>query len=306
MGQLYTDVQTALGREPSLGPMPDPRAWSYRTFLRLAGVGFVARDESNLTSLRQLFESEITATALLSRLHSCEEDDPARDIHSRMDELGFDVLAVRGQDGAIYGYVAADELKDGTVREHARVFHPRELISDSTPIIEVLDVLRAQPRVFVVSGNHVFGIVTRADLQKPAVRLVVFGLVTLLESQLSQLVRKFYPDDAWRELLKQPRIDAAQRLYEERVARNEEMDLVDCLQLADKRDLLIRTAETRRLLGFESKTKAKNFLEEIEKVRNRIAHAQDLVTGTTWEELIRLVEELDLLVERVEAEEPAP
>jgi hypothetical protein len=220
-----------------------------------------------------------------------------------MHALGFDVLGVR-RSGRVVGYLEAETASAGNVADHVRNFHASELVSDSTPIVEVLDALRTRPRIFVISGNHVFGIITRADLQKPAVRIAVFGLVSLFEAQLSRLVQDTYPKGEWQNRLSETRLEAAQRIYKERVARNEEIDLVDCVQLADKRDLLLRADLSQEVLRFPSKSAAKRFFSELEKLRNKLAHSQDLVTGSSWDTLIPLIEELDLLVERIESSYP--
>ena len=86
--------------------------------------------------------------------------------------------------------------------------------------------------------------------------------------------------------------ETSQKLYKERKARNEEIDLADCLQICDKRDLILKLVGYGEL-GFESKGKAERLFEDAENLRNRLAHSQDLVLGTSWAEVIDLAASLD-------------
>lgn len=213
---------------------------------------------------------------------------------------GFDVAGVMEEEkGRVIGFVAAEELNDQTVREHTKPLQAEDLVSEVTSIGDLLRVLRARGRTFVLVGSEVRGIVTVADLNKPPIRVYLFGLVSLVEMHLRFWVRKGYPDGSWKAKLSASRLEAAKKLYAERERRNEHMDLLDCLQFCDKRDLLLRNDELRKELGIEKKADGEELLEKIEKLRNRLAHSQqDLVDGTSWPELIDLIETMEALVHR--------
>jgi hypothetical protein len=49
--------------------------------------------------------------------------------------------------------------------------------------------------------------------------------------------------------------------------------LADCLRFCDKRERVLANAALRRLLGFESEKTGKEILEEIEHLRDDLAHA---------------------------------
>jgi len=51
---------------------------------------------------------------------------------------------------------------------------------------------------------------------------------------------------------------------------------VDCLQMADKRDLLLASPELVGRLGYESKRLLKDALKSVERVRDLVAHSQSL------------------------------
>src|SRR5690606_17006974 len=100
--------------------------------------------------------------------------------------------------------------------------------SDSTALIEAMPLLAERDRLFVLGGDRSVAIVTRGDLQKAPVRMYLNGVVVLLEMQTLRLVRILYSGDDWIAVLGRNRLAAARALFEERVRRNEQIDLVDC------------------------------------------------------------------------------
>lgn len=256
------------------------------------------RKGTSVSELRELFETGITAQAIEEPLQCCAGNDPACEIAERMHELGFDFIGIKTlAEGDVIGYINACDLNQGLCQEYAQKFDLPDLISNSTPLINVLPILRDKQRVFVLSENTITGIITRADLQKPPVRILLFGLVSLLELHLSYLVRKYYPNNSWKHKLNEQRIIYAERIMSERVARNESLDLIDCLQFCDKRDLSASHPRIRQVLRFESRHSGVDLIEKIEKLRDKLAHSQDIVEGTTWEEIIPLAENIERLIQ---------
>lgn len=142
-----------------------------------------------------------------------------------------------------------------SVKDHSEPLRAEHLVSDATPLGELLSLLRSKERVFVLVGSDVKGIITFADLNKPAVRVYLFGLISLLEMHLRFWVLKSYGSEGWQQELKDERLLAANELQAERRGRNEEIALLDCLQFCDKRDLIVAKADLRTKLGLSSKSK---------------------------------------------------
>jgi hypothetical protein len=220
-------------------------------------------------------------------------------VRKSMEKLDFDVMGII-QEGVTDGYVERSLLGTGPCRNYQRIFHPSELIAESTPLMDLLPILRDLPRVFVLYRNRVSGIVTQGDLQKSPVRMLLFGLLTLLEMLLLRLVQTHYPRDSWLKYLKSVRLESAKKLQAERQARNEAIELADCLQFCDKRELVLRCLEIRRHLGFKSKEIGERVLKSAENLRNKLAHAQDIVSGSSWSRVITLIKRVEALLERGE------
>jgi len=256
------------------------------------------RNGTRLAELRSLLGSGITARAILEPLQSCPAAAAADEMADILQRRSFDVAGVQSQrDGPVIGFVERETLKGGVVRHHIKPLTADQLISDATALPSVLSVLKARQHAFVLIGPSVEGIVTRTDLNKPPVRVYLFGLISLLEMHLGFWVKDGYGEDAWREKLKAGRLKAARKLQADRRKRHQEASLAECLQFCDKRDLVLVRNDLRGNMGFGATARARGLLQRAEDLRNVLAHSQqDLVQGSSWQEVIELVEWVETVV----------
>ena len=91
---------------------------------------------------------------------------------------------------------------------------------------------------------------------------------------------------------------SARKFYGERQSRNEDIDLLDCLQFSDKKEVIVHCQSLQRLFG-DSKQKVQHFLEDCERLRNDLAHVQD-VPSHSWPEVVRLAEQIETLLEALD------
>ncbi|MBI4188291.1 MAG: hypothetical protein HY529_03685 [Chloroflexi bacterium] len=257
--------------------------------------------KSTSKELLNLFEDSILVRHIAEELEFCEDDENMDIAQKKMDERDFDVLGI-AKNAIVYGYVNRHSLGKGHCEQYTHTFHPSELIAESTPLLGLLLILHDKPRVFVLEGNCVNSIVTRGDLQKAPVRMLLFGMVSLLEMQLLRIIEDHYPSDSWQKqgILKSKRIEEANKLFYERQQRNETIDLADCLQFCDKREIVLKTPEILKALGFGGKEKTERFLKETEKLRDKLAHSQDVVTGSSWPEILDLVKDMKTILGKLE------
>lgn len=252
-----------------------------------------------LGEIKELFEHGITVKYITEKLQSCDANEDACAVIESMEASDFDVMGIE-EEGIAYGYVEHSCLITGPCRNYQHIFHPSELISESTPLVDLFPILCNAPRVFVLDGNRVTGIITRGDLQKAPVRMFLFALETLLEMFLLNLIQFYYPRDSWQKILKKKRLEAVRRLHHERQARNEAIGFSDCLQLCDKRELVLKCPQAREYLGFKTKRAGDLMLKEVEYLRNKLAHAQDIISGSSWPQVIRLAIAVEAILERCE------
>ncbi len=258
--------------------------------------------KSKSGDLRDLFEHSIKVSHIAEKLQYCQADDYATTVHERMEECDFDVMGIAEGD-LVYGYVERCSLATGLCGQYENKFHISDLITESAPLLDLLPILHDKPRIFVSERNQVKRIVTRGDLQKAPVRMLLFGLVSLLEMQLLRVMRSYYRENkSWqsKKLIEQKRLNKAKKELAKRQKRNEAIDLADCLQFCDKWEIVLKTSAIRKALNLGSKTKVEKLLRDAEELRNNLAHSQDLVVGSSWSEVINLVHDIQSLLKKIE------
>jgi len=185
------------------------------------------------------------------------------------------VLGVR-REGSVAGWAGAANLAGGTVGECARAFRPGEVLEETDGFHSVLSALAGAEHVFVEWLGEVAAVITRRDLQKPPLRMWLFGAITVLDTNLTWAIEQLYPGDSWHRCVTPHRYEKAQALHAERQRRGDGCRLADCLQIKDKADILMREDNALALLGLKSRREADRFTRDIEMLRNHLAHAQIL------------------------------
>lgn len=256
-----------------------------------------------LADLRTLFDTGITARAILEPLASYLYEDRATDVAEKMRNRDFDVAGLKfAEDRAVDGYLVRDDLMDGLCKDHKRGIELTNVVADTTPLTRVLADLKSRERVFVLSGDSLDGIITRADLQKHPVRIMMFAELSLLEMHMEFWVRRFYGSDELRSVLREGSIRAAQQRLQKRKVLNLDIDLVACLTFADKKKIVLKDEKIGGKLGVPSQNKVKDTLDDAKELRDRLAHAQDLVSGSTWEDTIETIEGIESMILRSESQ----
>lgn len=250
---------------------------------------------SSYKNLRSLYEQNITVNSISETMDTCNLHDDAEMIQSMMVIKDYDVLGVE-ENGIVIGYVVRNELKEGSCKEYYRSFSPTELVSESTPLIDTLFFLKEIDRIFILEGNRVTKVVTLADLQKPPIRMLLFGLISLLEMHLYRIINHYFPEDTWKTHLSTNRINLAEELFSLRKSQNEAIQLSDCLQICDKRDIVLNEKPLRERLGIETKSKGNHYFKQLEKLRNNLAHSQNINTQNSWDEMFLLIEQTEKLL----------
>jgi hypothetical protein len=265
----------------------------------------VWRKGTSWSELEQLLRAGLTVSSLYEPLWSCPVEAPAGEMAGELRERSFDVAGVRErEDGPAIGYVVRAELGEGHVGAYRRELPPAQLISDSTPLLEVTEALRGFPFLFVVGGRGVEGIVTRADLSKPVSRMVVFVLISLFELHLTYWIDREHPEDEWQALLQPPNgLERAREEHQKRTARGEESNLLDCLPLHDKICVALASDTVRVRFGFADTAAAENLLKRVRHVRNHLAHSHPrVVADQGWVQLLDDLMVLKQAVGRSDAE----
>lgn len=258
---------------------------------------------SSYKDLHQIFRHNITARSIAEPLVSFAARTPTPEALSIMDQRGFDVVGVREQ-GQIIGFAERTEIQSVSFRETVGQYgNPLEkatILNESDPLLETLEALKDSSWVFISFLERPSAIVTRGDLQKAPVRMWLFGLISMLESLLLTLIRTHSTrQDWWTDLISLDRLNSAKSILDHRKKRNEETDLVDCLQICDKVTIFSKTASLLSLTGCKSKADWRKTMTKTEELRNALAHSNELETQSwpntadlalQWESIIKNLE----------------
>src|SRR5664280_1373596 len=194
------------------------------------------RLKTTLRDLRALFLTRITVETIAERLFTVPAGEQSLIAQAHLKERDFDTAGVESG-SAVIGYVQAADLNHGHVRNHLKQFRSGDTLGAGQPLVFVLGNLSGHSSVFIRNGQGVDGIVTRGDLQKAPVRMYLFAIISVLEMQLLRIIRVRYPNDDWGRLLGPNRLAKAKATFQARRQANAAIDLLDCIQLADKKTI---------------------------------------------------------------------
>ena len=250
-------------------------------------------------SIRRVLTSGFAVRDIAEPFCSFGGDERCEIVAEKLSAADFDCGGIR-LDGRVKGFVRLDELASAAAqtqcRELMHPFSPGGIVSDSAPLSEVVQGLVENRRMFVSLLGEVGGIVTREDLGKPPIRMWLFGMVSIIEMRIVSLIRDRFPRGGWREIISPGRAKKAEQLMDERKRRGHECEMLDCLQLGDKMDVIARDETLRHTMAFESRRRVEDLSKKLQSLRNHLAHSQDIVRAD-WEMIVVLTENLDRVIQ---------
>jgi len=244
------------------------------------------RDDRH-ASLSRLFFKGFTAMDLAEPLVSFDAEAEALKVRQFLLDKDFDRVGVR-EEGLVRGYARREALTAGRCGEHLVPFGVEdEMLPESASLVEVVGVLAVHRQCFVTLLDRPAAIITLDDLEKPAMRMFLFGVITLAEMAMTEILRRNYADGAWQAALSPARLEKAQALRAERERRGQRADLIDCLQFGDKGSILSYDKTFQEALGFTSRREVRQAVKELEMLRNNLAHTQAIVPDG-WQRIVIL------------------
>ncbi len=256
---------------------------------------------SNNSSLRarmgRILEQGFSALDIAEPLPSYERQRSAEAARRFMREHELLVMGVR-TDACISGYVHFAELTDDTCEDHAHPFTDENVVEDSASLPEVITALETQEYCFVSVLGSVGAVITRYDIDKPPVRMWLFGIVTIMDMYITRKIDDVFPEGSWQEQLAPARLQKAINLRDERMRRHQRSRLVDCLQLTDKARILMQDPGMMEELNFTSKRDGERAIKAFESLRNNLAHVQSVV-AYDWETVVALAKRHKITLSRI-------
>jgi len=246
-------------------------------------------------SLRRVFLQGFAARDVAEPLASFDVTAGLKTVQEFMVKRPLRVVGIR-INGLVSGYVLQDEFDGRPLVQQLRSFDESVVIAGSVSFQEVVTKLNQDPFLVVTALGQPTGVIVRDDLEKAPMRMWLFGMVTLVEMRITRVIRESFPQDGWTDQVSESRLTKARQLQEERSRRKRTVDLIDCLQLGDKGQLIARSTELRERHWHRSRRQIEKVIKELERLRNNLAHSQDIV-AENWDAIVRLAETLDLILE---------
>jgi hypothetical protein len=133
-----------------------------------------------------------------------------------------------------------------------------------------------------------WGTIRRESADRIIFRCWLFGLITLVEMRLRDELERM-GSGRWRQLLSPDRVEKAREMKERRQALRQDTDTIHNLQFGDLGIIAVRDDEVFAAMRFDSKRKAKEFVRELERLRNNLAHSQEIARWN-WPTIVRVAE----------------
>ena len=226
-----------------------------------------------VSHLLSALESGITVSLIATfDLQTCAASDKVADVLNRRDLEPFDYIPVTDNQ-SIVGILVRQECKEGfdVVQEVMEKLHESILISADASLLSFIAEADKTPFCLVLQGRKITGIVTLSDLQKLAVRPMLFSLITCVELLLAEWLRQRYSNDQnWLEKLSEGRREKVDEKWQKLQHRNMAIDRITTTDFCDKRDAALKLGAFP-----DNKKLRKSQLEDVENLRNTVSHAGD-------------------------------
>jgi len=253
-----------------------------KSIINLPGLA----DEHFKSKYLQLFTARDIAESLLS----FDSDTSVNSANKAFKYYKQEVASIR-INGRVQGFIKQTGLKGEVCGDNMRHYTVDQVIKGTASLSDVIHVLTRHDYCFVDIFGEVTAVITREDINKPQVRMWLFGIVTMIETALTQLIERVYPEEVWTDVMSPGRLEKTQEIWIERKRRNLHCKLIDCLQFSDKAGIIISDKDSLKQMGFETGKQAKKIIKELESLRNHLAHSQDIVAHD-WAQIARLVNRL--------------
>jgi hypothetical protein len=235
---------------------------------------------------RRMFMELFTARDIAESLYSFDLDSDCDMVRKVMQRNQQDVASIRIS-GTVQGYVRFVDLTGDECSNSMRHFTIDQVITGDSTLSDVVHVLTRHDYCFISLLGEVVGVICRDDINKPMVRMWLFGLITMIEMRVAQMIQSKYPGSSWQSAVSKERLEKAKTMQQERLRRNQHCSLIDRLQLSDKARVAIEHPQMLEALDFDSRRTAKRVIKSLESLRNNLSHAQDIVMHD-WAQIARL------------------
>jgi hypothetical protein len=247
--------------------------------------------------MKKLFTEGFIAVDIAEPLMVFDNGKKVEDVTSIISANELEVVGIN-VDGLVAGFALCQGLASGCCGDHMLPFNEEQVVDDNTSIARVIDILSRSQHCFVSMLGGITAVITQRDMQKPPVRMWLFGMISIIEMYIVRVIETKYPSLSWCDKLSPKRLELAEDLHKDRKRWGQQIKLLECLHLSDKANIIIKDPEIMKDFGFDSKSIAKKNIREFQSLRNNLAHAHDIVTYN-WDSIVKMAKRLDKIMTRI-------
>jgi len=205
-------------------------------------------------------------------LSTCKSSDAAAAILTKSEFLTFDHIPVIDEDEQIIGVLERAQDPGSAIAEVAmRRLNGSMLLSAHAPLLDGIRSLAYRPYALVVYPDGIHGIITRSDVQKLPVRMLIFSSVTILEQAIADAIIVNKADGTWIDLIPKDEIKNMERLRMRLVAEGMDPSIIVLVNFFRKIEIVAR------ILGLSAEEN--KGLHEIRRLRNATDHGDNFLNS---------------------------
>ena len=205
-----------------------------------------------------------------------EASEPSYEAWKRLNRMGFDYGVVCEQ-GRVIGFVETRRLAESvnyvSVENYIHLGSLDNLPSETTSVSELIKMLCFSPFQLVARGREIIGLVTESDLNRHPVYAYFYFLLSGMEQNLFEIVRKRFPrEEHWLGFLEKRAQTTARGMREKAIGEGLELDLIHYLFLPQYIGIIANADDIICEFGFTQKRQWHDFGERLRKFRNDVMH----------------------------------
>jgi hypothetical protein len=259
--------------------------------------------QNPMAPLRRLIDQLLTAADIVAApLWTVDPEMSVADARDLLAARRFDLAGVASP--AVSSFVTRDRLAsatNGTVGDWSTPIPASRCIEKGLPLGRLVDSLKLEESVFVLDGDEVRWLVTRADLQAPAFGAAMLSYLVVIEQGLRLLVRH-EAGDGWLSKLSLERQSAINNRFESLKLQNQEISIDLCANFSDWLKLAGSLQQIRSRLGFTSVQHWKSDTALFPEARNDVAHGRTLFDGVSFSNGVDRIQSIRTFAETVWSE----
>lgn len=272
---------------PQIAPPCRPGSWRAR---------FIHDTEYLDRCIRQFF----LARDVMGELRVFDARQEGDEVRGILNSAGLPVAGV-ARDGRVVACCRAEDLGRGPCESFAVPLTDDAVVAEEEPLLKVVARLGTRPFLLVRGAAGFSGVVTHGDLQKPPLRMLLFAVVSIIELRWQEWIHDYFAsNDGWQACLAPARLEMARKLMDERNRNGWNLALADCLQFGDRATIILKTPELWTKTLFTSKNEAREKIRAIQRLRDDLAHSQDLLVDN-WGTILDLAGWLEPALQQLKA-----